>query len=187
MVRDTAADVCATEPDETAAQFCKRTIIGLTRKADHNKREALWTFMTVIATTLATPVFVTLGPGVFLGKVVPSVLSLLAAGCTAWLQQRKPQQLWTMYRTAQRELEDHQTRHRFALFPYDGLADPDRVLAERVAEIALNLHHQWAPLVPNPDSLRALQASSATTQDGKDHVAQLPSRQDTASNRIRGL
>jgi SMODS and SLOG-associating 2TM effector domain 1 len=131
------------EADETAQQFCQRIIGGVKRKADHNKREALWAFIAVIATTLSTPVFVTLGPGVFWGKVVPSVFSLAAAGCTAWLQLRKPQQLWAMYRTAQRELEDHQTRHRFALAPYEGIAAPDKMLAERVAEVAMGLHQQW--------------------------------------------
>jgi hypothetical protein len=172
---------------ETAQQFCQRTIDGLKRKADHNKHEALWTFIAVIATTLFTPVFVTLGSGLFWGKAVPSVLSLVAAGCTAWLQQRKPQQLWAMYRTAQRELEDQQTRHRFALAPYEGAADPDKMLAERVAEIALGLHHQWVSMVPNPDGLRFLQPPSTPAQDGKDHAAQLPSRLDAPANRLRGV
>jgi SMODS and SLOG-associating 2TM effector domain 1 len=180
-------DTRAPETVETAQQFCERTINGLRKKADHNKREALWTFMAVIAATLATPVFVTLGPGIVLGKVVPSVLSLMAAACTTWLQQRKPQQLWAMYRTAQRELEDQQTRHRFALSPYEGVAAPDKMLAERVAEIALGLHHQWVPLVPNPDGLRSLQRSSTHHQDGKDHVDQLPSRPDATANRLRGV
>lgn len=186
-MEDASSGVCAKEPAETAQDFCQRTIDGLKRKSDHNKREALWTFIAVIVTTLSTPMFVTLGSGVFWGKVVPSVLSLAAAGCTAWLQQRKPQQLWAMYRTAQRELEDHLTRHRFALAPYEEAGAPDKMLAERVAEIALGLHYQWVPLVPNPDGLRSLQHPSTPAQNGKDHVPQLSSRPDAPANRLRGV
>src|SRR5258707_782496 len=98
QMRPTSAEVSAT-PMETAAEFCQRTVSGLKRKSDHNKREALWTFMAVIATTLATPIFVTLGPGI----------------------------------------------------------------------------------------LQSLHPSSTKSQDGNDHVAQLPSRQDAATNRLRGV
>lgn len=97
--------------------------------------------------------FITLGPGLVLGKVVPSLLSLIAAGSTAWLQQRKPQQLWSIYRGAQRELEDQEAKYRFRLGEYETAPDPNKLLAERVAAIALNAHHQWLPTVPNPDKL----------------------------------
>ena len=107
----------------------------------------------MIVCILATPMFITLGPGRVLGKIVPSTLSLIAAGSTAWLQQRKPQQLWSIYRGAQRELEDQETKYRFCLGEYETTPDPNKLLAERVAAIALNAHRQWLPTVPNPDKL----------------------------------
>jgi hypothetical protein len=164
---------------ETAQEFCARTISGLTKKADHNKNEALYFFLTVIVATLATPLFVTLGDGLLMGKIVPSILSLLAAASTAWLQLRKPQQLWAIYRTAQRELEDQQTRHRFKLTPYDVLVDADKELAGHVAKIALQAHHKWLPMIPNPENLRVNQHEPAAidTDIENSNVSQLPNRQ----------
>lgn len=165
---------------ETAEQFCQRNIREMKRKADHNKREALWSFISVISTTLTTPVLVTLGTGMFLSKVAPSALSLAAAGFTAWLQQRKPQQLWVIYRTAQRDLEDHLTRYRYGLVPYQEAIAPDKMLAERVAEIALSVHQQWLPLIPNPDGLRSIHHVSTPNRDGKFYSASVPDRPDTS-------
>ena len=128
-------------------------IEGFTRKANHNKREALFFFVVVVATTLVTPIFIAYGEGQWFGKIVPSFCSLLATGATAWLQLRKPQQLWTLYRTAQRKLEDHRTRFQFRLHPYDVAEEPERVLAKWVAEIAFDVHEQWVPLVPAPEHL----------------------------------
>jgi hypothetical protein len=145
--------VQVTSETESALQFCERTMAGFCKKADHNKSEALRCSFCVIFCTLAAPMFITLGSGLVLGKVVPSVLSLIAAGCTAWLQQRKPQQLWSLYRGAQRELEDQQTKYRFRIGDYELHSDPDKLLAERVAAIALHAHQQWLPTVPNPDKL----------------------------------
>jgi len=152
------------DANETADAFCRRTIRGIRKKADHNKSEALRCFVMVIICTLTPPLFITLGPGTLWGKVVPSVLSLFAAGATAWLQLRRPQQLWGLYRTAQRELEDQETKHRFRLAEYEGAPDPDKLLAERVAAVALNLHQQWIPLVPNPETLKTLEANKVTKQ-----------------------
>jgi len=76
---------------ESVEEFCTTTLCGFEAKANHNKRESLGMFILVIVCTLVAPLFVTLGDGLWLGKVVPSVLSLLAAGATSWLQLRKPQ------------------------------------------------------------------------------------------------
>jgi hypothetical protein len=146
-------DYQTTSSSEAANAFCRSTIEGFRKKADHNKNEALYSFMIVISTTLCAPLFITLASGFFWGKVVPSILSLLAAGATAWLQLRKPQQLWSLYRGAQRELEDQETKYIFGLDQYDS-SDRDKLLAERVATIALNVHYQWLPLVPNPEQLK---------------------------------
>jgi hypothetical protein len=97
--------------------------------------------------------FIALGPGIILGKVVPSILSSVAAGCAVWLQQRKPQQLWTLYRTTQRRLENEEIAFRFAINAYEETDDPDRMLAQRTALICINANDLWVPLIPNPDRI----------------------------------
>ncbi|HYY57761.1 MAG TPA: DUF4231 domain-containing protein [Pyrinomonadaceae bacterium] len=148
------------EQDENASQLCQRLISHYEAKADHNKAEALRCFMLVIICTLITPLFITLGSGLWLGKVVPSVLSLIAAGATAWLQQRKPQQLWSLYRTAQRELEVHKMRHRYLMDEYETATNPDKLLARNVAVVVHNTHQQWVPVVPSPDNLKLMEGGS---------------------------
>jgi hypothetical protein len=145
-------------PSESPVEFCERKISHFKQKADHNKAEALRCFIVTIACTLSTPIFVTLGSGLWVGKIIPSVLSLLAAAATAWLQLRKPQQLWSLYRTTQRELEDRQVRHRYHVGEFRDVADPDKLLAEKVADIALAAHQQWALLVPTPEKVKGLAA-----------------------------
>ncbi len=57
---------------------------GMREKADHNKLEAQGCFAAGIGCTLVAPLFVTLGDGVLLGKVVPATLSVVAAALTTW-------------------------------------------------------------------------------------------------------
>lgn len=139
--------------NQEAATFAEDTRAGFARKADHNKRESLICFGATVCCTLFAPLFVTLGEGILLGKIVPSVLSLLAAGSTAWLQLRKPQQLWALYRDCQRRIEDHQTRYRYHLGEYLDDAERNRTLADNVRQIAWTAHEQWVPLVPSPEAL----------------------------------
>jgi hypothetical protein len=152
-------------PSESPVDFCERKISHFKEKADHNKAEALRCFIGTIACTLSTPLFVTLGSGLWVGKIIPSVLSLLAAAATAWLQLRKPQQLWSLYRTTQRELEDRQVRYRYLVGEFRDVADPDKLLAENVADIALAAHQQWALLVPTPERIKALAAGSSPVSE----------------------
>jgi SMODS and SLOG-associating 2TM effector domain 1 len=126
----------------------------MTRKADDKKRESVWVYYLVIGPSLAAPLFVTLGPGWFCGKLVPSALSLIAAAAVAWLQLRRPQQLWSIYRTAQRELEDNKSRFLYRIDAYADDPNPETLLAKNVANIVLGMHHQWVPLVPSPERLK---------------------------------
>jgi hypothetical protein len=142
------------QASEEAQAFCRKTIEGFAAKAAHNKRESQACFMAVVLCTGIVPLFITLGEGFLWGKAVPATLSTLAAIATAWLQLRKPQQLWSLYRSAQRELEDHETKRRFLIAEYASEPDPDKLLALKVAAIALSAHNQWVPIVPNPDHLK---------------------------------
>jgi hypothetical protein len=142
------------EQNDNPNELCRRLITHYEAKADHNKKETLRCFVLIVVCTLLTPVFITLGSGMWLGKVVPSVLSLLAAGATAWLQQRKPQQLWALYRTAQRELEVEKLSYDYQINHYEKADNPDKVLARKVTAIVENTHRLWVPVVPSPDSLK---------------------------------
>jgi SMODS and SLOG-associating 2TM effector domain 1 len=85
---------------KTAIEYYSAIREGFREKANQNKIESQITLYGMIIFTLFSPLFVTLGTGWFWGKVVPAVLSVLAAAFTSWAQIRKPQQLWTIYRGA---------------------------------------------------------------------------------------
>jgi ABC-type enterochelin transport system permease subunit len=65
-------------------------------KADLNKKESLACFTFILVSSLSAPLFITLGKGDLLGKIIPSILSVMTAGLTSWLQLHKPQKLWSM-------------------------------------------------------------------------------------------
>jgi SMODS and SLOG-associating 2TM effector domain 1 len=145
-----------------AQLFCRSTIQGFSKKANHNKHEAQICFMIVVVCTGIVPLLIALGAGFWVGKVAPATLSTSAAIATAWLQLRKPQQLWALYRGSQRELEDQETRFKFGIGDYGSAAEPEKLLAERVASIALDAHYQWIPMVPSPDKLRSSSGHDST-------------------------
>jgi hypothetical protein len=138
---------------QTSTDYCQQKIDHFREKAGHNKTEALWCFRLIMGSTLLVPLFVALGPEVWSSKVIPSLLSALAAFCTAWIQLRKPQELWTLYRTAQRELEDQLIKHRYQLEEYGNSENTDKLLAQKVASLSLQTHQKWMPIVPSPDNL----------------------------------
>lgn len=150
---------------DDAAKFAQDTLAGFKKKANHNKNESLACFMLVVVCSLVSPLFVTLGEGLIWGKVVPSVLSLTAAGSTTWLQLRKPQNLWSLYRDCQRRIEDHVYKFWYRLEEYDKDDDARaRLLADAVRKIALQAHERWLPLVPTPEALGAVAKNHASKQ-----------------------
>lgn len=134
---------------------------GMREKANHNKIESQVCFSTIIGCTLLAPLFVTLGTQVFWGKVVPSLLSVMAGGLTSWLQLRKPQRLWVLYRRAQRELEEQKANYDFKDQDFSDSVDPDKLLARKVTHIARWVHDSWEGLVPEPDMLASGQGKKA--------------------------
>ncbi|MFT4131926.1 DUF4231 domain-containing protein [Labrys sp. (in: a-proteobacteria)] len=126
---------------------------GMREKANHNKHEAQWCFAIIIFCTLVAPLFVTLGVGQFCAKVVPSCLSVLAGGLTSWLQLRKPQRLWVLYRRAQRELEEQKANYDFKNADFAEALEPDKLLARKVTHVARWVHDSWEGLVPEPEML----------------------------------
>lgn len=139
----------------TPEEFAKAVIKGFKVKASHNKNESMLFFWLAMGGALTAPLFVTLGSGVILEKIIPSILSALVAFSTAWLQLRKPQQLWALYRTSQRELEDNLYKFQYKILDYQDSLEPEKLLVERVSKIALEAHYSWLPMVPNPESIQA--------------------------------
>lgn len=151
------------KPRQTSIQYCQKQIEHFSKKASHNKAEALWCFRILMGSTLLVPLFVTLGTEVWSSKVTPSSLSALAAFCTAWIQLRKPQELWTLYRTVQRNLEDQLIKYEYKLEDYENSDDLDKTLAQNVSNLTLQAHQKWALIAPNPDNLNLKQDSSENT------------------------
>lgn len=128
-------------------------LAGFRRRAFCTKMEAQALFFAAICFTLASPLFVTLGDGWFFSKLVPSSLSVCAALATTWLQIRKPQKLWVLYRRAQRELEREKIACDFGLHDFETCNDRGKLLAQKVADIVFNIHERWEPLMPEPESV----------------------------------
>ncbi|TBN47396.1 SLATT domain-containing protein [Pseudomonas sp. BGI-2] len=143
--------------------FTKNLIQGFKSKAVHNKNESMFFFWLSMGGALTAPLFLTLGSGMFLEKVVPSMLSALVAFSTTWLQLRKPQQLWALYRTSQREIEDNLHKFQYKILDYKDSAHPEKLLIERVSKIALDAHYSWLPMVPNPENIQG--SSKQRTQE----------------------
>jgi len=125
-------------------------------KATHNKFESLWCFRLIMISTLSAPIFVSLADGFWLSKLTPSVLSVIAAFSTAWLQLRKPQYLWSIYRGADRKIEAQITHYDFLSGSYKDLGqdDADKLLVEKVSKIKLETHESWSKNVPSQSDLQ---------------------------------
>ena len=126
---------------------------GLRSNANHNKNEAQGCFSIILVLTLASPLFVAFGPNLLLGKIIPASMSVLAGILTGWLQLRKPQKLWAIYRRAQREVEYEKSQHDFEFGNYADADDANKLLAERLSVIAFSVHEKWEGLVPEPEAL----------------------------------
>lgn len=149
-------------PDaQSAEKYCKSIIDSFKSKATHNKNESIYFFWVSMGGALLAPIFVTLGEGmanalgsygsVFVfSKLIPSILSVAVAFSTAWLQLRKPQQLWALYRTSQRELENCLSEFQYKIKDFENCENTEKLLAKKVSEIALAAHYHWLPMVPNP-------------------------------------
>lgn len=130
----------------------KHKITHFKKKADHNKRESLWSFKLIMISTLSSPLFVAFGTTEIYSKFVPALLSLIAAGLTAWIQLRKPQDLWKTYRTAQRRLEVELEKYQFGIDEYSG-DDKDIKVVSKANDIYSSVHEQWTKLVPSPEDI----------------------------------
>ncbi|HIF9120924.1 TPA: DUF4231 domain-containing protein [Photobacterium damselae] len=134
-------------------QFTEESINHFRVKANHNKLESLLFFKSIMICSLIAPILITLSDDVIVGKILPSLCSVITAFGTAWLQKRKPHQLWTLYRTCQREIENELTLYQFNIGVYDDESNKEKILVEKISTIKMRSHKNWVELVPNPDDL----------------------------------
>lgn len=155
------------KPDYSSAEaFCSALIVGFKKKAKHNKNESMLMFVVTMAGSLAAPMFVTLGgENFFLSKVVPTFLSAVVAFGTAWLQLRKPQHLWALYRGCQRKLEDNLAKYKFKVDEYSQDNACER-LAVRCAEIAMEAHNEWLPIMPKGENFQSTASNNNGSNNG---------------------
>ncbi|MGK0254966.1 MAG: hypothetical protein ACI9OE_002482 [Mariniflexile sp.] len=133
-------------------EYCQSKINEFEKKAKHNKFESLWSFKIMMVSSLAIPLFVSYGIGDFWNKVFPSVLSLTCAFLTAWIQLRKPQKLWKLYRTSQRELEKELDLYKFKAGKYSESSKADELLISEFTNKSIHINASWAKLVPSSKS-----------------------------------
>ncbi len=76
-------------------------------------------------------------------------MSGIVAFCTAWLQLRKPQILWSTYKTSQRELEVIKAKFQFKVDEYSDLSveDSEKILIKKATEIIEKTNYLWVKQV----------------------------------------
>lgn len=134
-------------------KLTKHYIEHFSKKADHNKLEALSLFKLVMLASLSAPLFVAFGNEILTSKIIPSILSLAAALGTAWLQLRKPQSLWFTYRNTQRQLEKELHLYEFQAGHYKASENAELTLVENVLKLCEQAHLAWSKEVPNIEQL----------------------------------
>ena len=99
------------------------------------------------AATALIPVFIGLASNFWLGRVVPSVFAALAAIGTAWVQIERPHERWSLYRRYHRAFQMDRILYVNGVDPYNR-DDRDTVLIERLTLGQMELHDEWAGLLP---------------------------------------
>ena len=141
------------EPDRTPWDECLTVTGSIEKKADKYK---LWSRLSVLGLTVlpaSIPVLIGLGDTWFLSKALPSILAAASALLATWVQLERPHERWRLYRRYHRVMQAEQLNYRFAAGPYTGLHDRERLLAERLGVIQLQLHDEWEGLIPSAAEL----------------------------------
>jgi len=142
--------------NKTAREYSEQIKAGVKKKADQNKRQSTILFFIILFSTVLSPVFILLSWGDTYSKYLPAFMTAGAALASYWLQLRKPQERWVIYRGAQREIEFEIDQYTFE---NDGYADndgKDKLLADRVSKRALQLHYEWIPFAPKAEEIEKM-------------------------------
>lgn len=138
-------------PEDFAIEVCN----GIKTKSDANKRISTFLFFIVLFATVITPLLILISDNFYISKVLPAFLSASAALSSYWIQLRKPHERWSLYRTAQREIESELTKYRYSVDEY-GADNSGVLLVKKVNELALKLHYDWVPMVPTTKEIQSI-------------------------------
>lgn len=142
--------------NESVIDYAFKIKNGIKGKSDINKRLASFLFFVVLISTVFSPALILLPFNVFISKYLPAFLTACAALASYWMQLRKPQERWVLYRTAQREIEYEIDQYMFENGEYSKPEQKDKILADKVSKRALQLHFEWIPMVPKVEEIDKL-------------------------------
>lgn len=140
--------------DAPSAEKSSEGISGSIRaKADKYKLMSKVCTLSLTGATVSIPVVIATVEQEFWARLVPSVLAAVAAFVATFIQIEKPQERWSLYRRYQRLTEAELMKYRFKVDPYLGAAS-DHELVKRMGQLQLDLHDEWAGLVPRSADFR---------------------------------
>lgn len=122
-------------------------------KADHNKKESLFFFSLALIGSLITPIFFTLGNDILWSKIIPALISVTTAFSISWLQLRRPQSLWGLYRSYQRKIELLVLKYNYNIEPFNNHETKDSNIINQLCKFKEESHEKWMQLVPKAESL----------------------------------
>lgn len=144
--------------DTTLLDECEKVRLSIGLKADRNKRRARWATLALAGSTVLIPVTIVVSGRYFdfwLGKVAPSILAAITALVTAWVQIERPHERWSLFRRYQRLLEGDELLYKTHAPPFNG-EDRDTDFAATLARRQMDLHDEWAGLLPRSSDVSGL-------------------------------
>ena len=139
--------------EETPLEYALRIRNGISNKAEKNKNLSTQLFVTILFATVFSPLLILLTTDIWISKYIPAFVTACAALASYWLQLRKPQERWVIYRTAQREIEFEIDQYCHENGDYSNTETKDKLLSDRVSKRALQLHYEWIPVVPKVEDI----------------------------------
>jgi len=137
----------------SSIEIAHQMIEHFKKKANHNKNESLIFFCIALLGSLITPIFFTLGSDLFMSKIIPSLISVATAFSISWLQLRKPQSLWSLYRSYQRKIESLVLKYKFNIEPFNNSETKDAQIIELLCKVKEESHEKWMQLVPKAEAV----------------------------------
>ena len=146
------------ETQRDAFAECKAVRKSIGSKADNNRLRARLAIFGMAAASSAIPFFLLIGGDDFLlAKAVPAGLAAIGSLGAVVIQFEKYHERWALYRRYQRILEGEELLYRFEVEPYVGSTEErNSLLAKRLAQLQIDLHDEWAGLVPRSHEVSGL-------------------------------
>jgi hypothetical protein len=153
--------------------YCEGIRASITQKANRYK---MWSRLTALSAAIL-PSFITISVLALQSNsaaIVVGILSALLAAISSLLGLEKPYERWALYRKYHRLVAAECTSYRFRTGKYSRVTQPHKLLVQRVTDLELTLHDEWAGLVPNSTQvLSAARGQSIETTSRENAQPQL--------------